>query len=725
MIIQTVKTDVKKSHEFKTVNYGVSTDNLPLLFQMLRTNLYSDIRGSIIREICSNVIDSHTEAGKPDAIGEVEWIDYNRLLGVDAQLIIRDFGVGLSQERMTTIYGNYLSSTKRDSNDAIGGFGLGSKVPFAYTDSFFVKTVYNGIEYKYLCYVDESQLGAISLLEQSATTRQNGTEIIIPVKNAGDKSRFEVAIKTQLAYFKNFRYINIQGPETKVTFENEDCVVSTGHPIENLHIVLGNVTYPIDCAAIGITSYSLDYNGCYVGLKFKIGELQPTLSREGLFWNEVVKQKVLKKLERAKACIRKEIEKELDSEKDYAKWYVSVVTRKVKNFGDQWYFSNVQDKAVFTTSSGNKISISNRLEHWFVGLTLKLVTPYRSYRSSKKLKQPDYSISTPSVHNLSQQLPIYRYSGTLSARKSLQIFETSPDGYIAVSDTGIEGVSGILNPDVRYEESLKWLASLPDYDSIVVPDNKYDTTSDDDYKEAYKRLIAQRKLEGKFTAKKLHVTSNWGADYNMTLAFGMFEGKFEDEKKGIVIYGTQEQHKELLKAAAMLSPNNHLCKSQFKDLRVYKISQINTKHFKLLKNAYDVSDFLNGRTPLNEYVVNIHTAILLGPQLKDYQLLSEFGVVDQDMYKLYKEVSDFCKINGDIKYFAQNIVTEVENFVKTYKLENSDILEKFNKIQSIFEKAKLLGAITSVSGVEEEIFDYLKGRGLRVIKPEKSLVVSE
>ena len=49
MKIQTIKTDVKKSQEFETVNYGVSTDNLPLLFQMLRTNLYSDIHGSIIR----------------------------------------------------------------------------------------------------------------------------------------------------------------------------------------------------------------------------------------------------------------------------------------------------------------------------------------------------------------------------------------------------------------------------------------------------------------------------------------------------------------------------------------------------------------------------------------------------------------------------------------------------------------------------------------------------
>ena len=91
---------------------------------MLRTNLYSDIHGSIIRELASNVVDSHIEAGKPDAVGEIEWIDENRLLGVDAQLIIRDFGVGLSPERMRTVYGNYLSSTKRDSNDQTGGFGL-------------------------------------------------------------------------------------------------------------------------------------------------------------------------------------------------------------------------------------------------------------------------------------------------------------------------------------------------------------------------------------------------------------------------------------------------------------------------------------------------------------------------------------------------------------------------------------------------------------------------
>ena len=124
MILAANKTDVKKSQDFETIQYGVDSSNLPLLFQMLRTNLYSDIHGSILRELCSNVVDSHIEAGKPNAKGVVKWEDENRLLGKNNQLSIIDYGMGLSPERMKTVYGNYLSSTKRNDNNQAGGFGL-------------------------------------------------------------------------------------------------------------------------------------------------------------------------------------------------------------------------------------------------------------------------------------------------------------------------------------------------------------------------------------------------------------------------------------------------------------------------------------------------------------------------------------------------------------------------------------------------------------------------
>jgi len=40
----------------------------------------------------------------PNEIGEIEWIDENILKGINNQLVIRDFGVGLSPERVR----NYL-----------------------------------------------------------------------------------------------------------------------------------------------------------------------------------------------------------------------------------------------------------------------------------------------------------------------------------------------------------------------------------------------------------------------------------------------------------------------------------------------------------------------------------------------------------------------------------------------------------------------------------------
>lgn len=727
MKIQTIKADVQKSQEFETINYGVSTDNLPLLFQMLRTNLYSDIHGSIIREICSNVIDSHAEAGKSDAIGEIEWVDENRLLGVDSQLIIRDFGVGLSPERMKNIYGNYLSSTKRDSNDQIGGFGLGSKVPFAYTDSFFVKTVYNGTEYKYLCYIDESQLGAISLLEKNETTRQNGTEIIVPVKDRRDKDRFQAAIFMQLAYFKKFRYINIHGPETKILFENDHCIVATGHKHNNLHIILGNVAYPVDFGVMGWNLWNSGYSNCYVGLKFTIGELQPTISRESLFWNDAVKKKVQIKMEKAKASIRKEIEKELSQEKDFSKWYTAVITKKCKNFPAQWDFSNVADKADFITQSGVTLPIKNRLDHWFAGLNLRLVTPYKApfSRKAKISKVPEYSTSSPSIHDLADK-PIYQYSGTLSARKSLFLFKTYPHGFIAVSDKGLDNIEDKKSAQPYYTEGLSWMSKLPDYDAVQVPDDEFTTTSDEDYKEAYKKILAQRKLEGKFTAKKVTINSVWGSRYQNSLTFSMYEGKFEDHKEGIVIYGTQENHNDLIKAAALLSPDNELCNHNgFNDLSVFKISQANLKHFKLMTNAYEVTEVLAGKTALNKHFGNIYTAIKVEEEIKSYELLAQFSLINKELRQTYLDVKTFCKETGQTKWWGNNILEEVEAICKAHKLSNQKMEDKLAEIKTYFDTAGLLKCIKDTSKCEKDIIEYLNFKGLKTNSSKSDLVKSE
>src|SRR5574343_369620 len=56
---------------------------------------------------------------------------------------VRDYGVGLSPDRVRNVFVNYGSSTKRNTNTQTGGFGIGAKSAFAITDSFVVVSFYN------------------------------------------------------------------------------------------------------------------------------------------------------------------------------------------------------------------------------------------------------------------------------------------------------------------------------------------------------------------------------------------------------------------------------------------------------------------------------------------------------------------------------------------------------------------------------------------------------
>ena len=115
------EAQIERSGDFKESKYGMDEDQLPLLFKLLRTSMYSNKIGSIVREVTSNCVDSHIEAGKLDVHIEIEYVPENTDTGKHESIIFRDYGVGLSTDRMDNVFRKYLSSTKRDSNDQIGG----------------------------------------------------------------------------------------------------------------------------------------------------------------------------------------------------------------------------------------------------------------------------------------------------------------------------------------------------------------------------------------------------------------------------------------------------------------------------------------------------------------------------------------------------------------------------------------------------------------------------
>src|SRR5690606_16206540 len=96
--------------------------------------------------------------------------------------VFRDFGVGLSIERVKRIWSKYFSSTKRETNAFIGAFGLGSKSPLGYTDLFDVVTRFQGVKYHFTIHKG-SKAPRIELLYKEETDEGNGTEVIVPIKS--------------------------------------------------------------------------------------------------------------------------------------------------------------------------------------------------------------------------------------------------------------------------------------------------------------------------------------------------------------------------------------------------------------------------------------------------------------------------------------------------------------------------------------------------------------
>src|SRR3546814_17913309 len=83
----------------------------------------------------------------------------------------------MSHEFMMTSFMAYTDgSTKDQSNDQIGGWGIGSKSPFSYTDQFVLVSVHDGVRSVYSVFKDEDSIPAIALLSQEETTDANGVE---------------------------------------------------------------------------------------------------------------------------------------------------------------------------------------------------------------------------------------------------------------------------------------------------------------------------------------------------------------------------------------------------------------------------------------------------------------------------------------------------------------------------------------------------------------------
>lgn len=317
----------------KTSKMRLSSKASSMIFKMFTKSVYSDPIGTIIREITSNCFDSHIEAGNESSKNPVIVRLHKDLTSNYISFI--DNGVGMSPDRIHNVYGEYFESTKRTSNDQIGGWGIGGKSILAYTSSFHVITRHDGIEYTY-CVYEGNEEPEIELLAQRETTERNGTEVKVPIAEQNIKE-FEEKTLRQLYYFENivFEGFSDDYVTNDYTIIKGKTFLYRGNTYSQfMHVCLGKVAYPIDWSALGLNAYSYHIP---VAVRIDIGELEGsgvTVSRESLDYSEKNKKILIKKINEAKAELKSMLSKQYENVRTLKDYFISNENRYTLFFPD-------------------------------------------------------------------------------------------------------------------------------------------------------------------------------------------------------------------------------------------------------------------------------------------------------------------------------------------------------------------------------------------------------
>lgn len=155
--------EVLVSGALSVSKFGISQENQVHILTILRDTLYTNKELAVLREYSANAWDANREAGRGD-----EPIEVILPTELEASLIIRDSGPGLSEEEVQTIYTQYGASTKRSDNVAVGMLGIGSKSAFAYNDAFTITSLHGGTKAVYHAVLDELNVGKVMKMYEGA-----------------------------------------------------------------------------------------------------------------------------------------------------------------------------------------------------------------------------------------------------------------------------------------------------------------------------------------------------------------------------------------------------------------------------------------------------------------------------------------------------------------------------------------------------------------------------
>lgn len=189
--INTTPVEVKGG---QAINLQMDTTSA-IGFSLSIDKLYTHKIESVIREICSNARDSMISAGRGEIPFEVFLPS-----ALSPYLVIKDTGLGLSKEDAVTYLSTLYKSTKTNENQSVGSYGIGSKSPFAISDSYNIETIKDGRKCAFQFFRSGRSLPQLMLLNEEDTDEPNGVTFRIHVRDV-DQEEYREALQTQLFMF--------------------------------------------------------------------------------------------------------------------------------------------------------------------------------------------------------------------------------------------------------------------------------------------------------------------------------------------------------------------------------------------------------------------------------------------------------------------------------------------------------------------------------------------
>lgn len=187
-----LNTSVNKVLDSNITDLGVdfTIGDPSVIIQVLRKNFYANPIRTLVQEYICNGRDATREAKKTTPL------NVTLPTRLEPTFKVRDFGVGLSEKRIKEVFTQYGKSTKRNTNEQTGGFGIGAKSAWSYTDSFTVVSYIDGVVSTYVAHIGKNHNGSLQRISQEETTEPNGTEIQVGVKEQDIRAFINAAYRT-------------------------------------------------------------------------------------------------------------------------------------------------------------------------------------------------------------------------------------------------------------------------------------------------------------------------------------------------------------------------------------------------------------------------------------------------------------------------------------------------------------------------------------------------